>query len=323
MTRRGLGLLAGSVAAFVLLLGAGPASGAVTVGSDLESEADGGRSCLVINPSGSCTWAIDSLDSEHRAAGGDFISVDGVLVRWRLRTASGSGGGSVRLRVLDSNTAVGASAEVPVPTVEGTHEFPTRISVHLGDRLGLDYVSAGTLFAFAEGGAIDFWDPRLGDAETLDPDSTSVDQLLLNADIEPDADGDGFGDETQDGCPTSAATQAPCGGPPQPPIPPTPDVPECRGKTATIVGDDIAETLRGTSKADVIYADSGNDTVKAGGGNDIVCGGDGKDTLSGGGGRDKLYGAGSKDRLKGGGGKDTCIGGPGRDTAADSCERAT
>ena len=32
----------------------------------------------------------------------------------------------------------------------------------------------------------------------------------MNADIEADADKDGFGDETQDQCPTDATTQGPC-----------------------------------------------------------------------------------------------------------------
>jgi hypothetical protein len=34
--------------------------------------------------------------------------------------------------------------------------------------------------------------------------------MLANADIEPDADRDGFGDETQDACPINAATQGAC-----------------------------------------------------------------------------------------------------------------
>jgi hypothetical protein len=36
---------------------------------------------------------------------------------------------------------------------------------------------------------------------------------LVNADVEPDADADGFGDETQDFCDTDAATQGPCRSP--------------------------------------------------------------------------------------------------------------
>ena len=35
-------------------------------------------------------------------------------------------------------------------------------------------------------------------------------QLNVSAILEPDADGDGFGDETQDQCPTDASTQGPC-----------------------------------------------------------------------------------------------------------------
>lgn len=35
-------------------------------------------------------------------------------------------------------------------------------------------------------------------------------RIPVVASIEPDADGDGYGDETQDGCPQSAAYQGPC-----------------------------------------------------------------------------------------------------------------
>ncbi len=46
----------------------------------------------------------------------------------------------------------------------------------------------------------------------------------LSAKLEPDADGDGFGDETQDQCPTDAATQDQCASPP--PGPADTDPPE-------------------------------------------------------------------------------------------------
>jgi hypothetical protein len=42
------------------------------------------------------------------------------------------------------------------------------------------------------------WKPPLGDGEARAPFSTIDDELLVNADIEPDCDGDGLGDETQD-----------------------------------------------------------------------------------------------------------------------------
>jgi hypothetical protein len=65
-----------------------------------------------------------------------------------------------------------------------------------------------------------FFNPPLADGESRDPDIAFSVIIPLNADLEPDADGDGFGDITQDGCPTSAATQGAC--PPEPPPPPPP-----------------------------------------------------------------------------------------------------
>ena len=47
-------------------------------------------------------------------------------------------------------------------------------------------------------------------------------EALINADLEPDADRDGYGDETQDNCTTIANDQTtnPCLNPPPPPEPP-------------------------------------------------------------------------------------------------------
>ncbi|HJZ38017.1 MAG TPA: hypothetical protein VJ204_17235 [Solirubrobacterales bacterium] len=43
--------------------------------------------------------------------------------------------------------------------------------------------------------------------------------------VEPDADGDGYGDETQDQCPTDASTHGPCPAPKDAPAPPAPTAP--------------------------------------------------------------------------------------------------
>jgi hypothetical protein len=42
------------------------------------------------------------------------------------------------------------------------------------------------------------------------PGADPTGELLVQAVMEPDADGDGFGDESQDGCPTQSATQGAC-----------------------------------------------------------------------------------------------------------------
>jgi Ca2+-binding RTX toxin-like protein len=66
-------------------------------------------------------------------------------------------------------------------------------------------------------------------------------------------------------------------------------VPKCKGRVATIVGTDAAETLRGTNQRDVILALGGDDRVNGRGGNDVVCGGSGRDLIKGGPGDDKIF----------------------------------
>jgi Ca2+-binding RTX toxin-like protein len=98
--------------------------------------------------------------------------------------------------------------------------------------------------------------------------------------------------------------------------------PVCRGKTATIVGDDGPNKLSGTPAADVIAALGGSDKVSGLAGKDTICAGSGRDTLKGGAGNDqlsgqkgndKLYGQKGNDKLSGKAGKDTLNGGPGKD----------
>ncbi len=87
---------------------------------------------------------------------------------------------------------------------------------------------------------------------------------------------------------------------------------KCAGKTATIVGTNGKNKLKGTKKKDVISAGGGKDTVKGLKGNDLICGGKGKDKLIGGPGKDKLLGQQGNDKLLGGPGKDKLKGGPGK-----------
>jgi len=136
------------------------------------------------------------------------------------------GGGRLRVlhRAADGSFTVVATSEWISfnrrhgPGEDVRYEFPARISVQAGDVLALDRTRrAGGVFHGYGGDAS--WrgaqfDPLLPlDAAGLDPASTSIGQeLLLNADVEADKDGDGFGDETQDNCPSVANDQTsnPC-----------------------------------------------------------------------------------------------------------------
>jgi Ca2+-binding RTX toxin-like protein len=87
----------------------------------------------------------------------------------------------------------------------------------------------------------------------------------------------------------------------------------CHGHTATEVGTDGPDVIRGTKGRDVIVGLGGNDKLIGLGAKDVLCGGDGKDTLIGGSGKDLLYGEGGRDKLRGGTGRDMLSGGTGPD----------
>jgi hypothetical protein len=119
-----------------------------------------------------------------------------------------------RLKVLRAGptasyfTVIGESAEQLV--VNGINSYSTRIPVRAGDRIGL-YGPQGVLICVASTPAdslgVFYGDVPLGSSEVFSKENGRVAVL---AEIEPDLDGDGFGDETQDRCPQSAAVQAPC-----------------------------------------------------------------------------------------------------------------
>jgi hypothetical protein len=64
-----------------------------------------------------------------------------------------------------------------------------------------------------DGAYLDVFVPPPSATEPTSAQGDFLDQpveVAYNADVEPDADQDGYGDETQDLCPTSATTALPC-----------------------------------------------------------------------------------------------------------------
>lgn len=119
----------------------------------------------------------------------------------------------------DSSWAVIARDELRTLTVPSAlNTFLVRIPVATGDQIALyspnlqpgDVTSAVYNDAPASGHVARYLEAaEPGSSFTT---SAGVGNTLLNvsATIEPDADGDGFGDETQDKCPSSANTQGAC-----------------------------------------------------------------------------------------------------------------
>jgi hypothetical protein len=197
---------------------AAPAAGraAVTIGSTLAGTP-------ALNCTGSCTGASLGLPAGSVAPGGLVTPIDGVVVRWRV--LSGSTGNGARLRVLraapSGTTYIGAgtSDRVILSTPGVVAEFPARLPIRAGDAIGMDIENDALVWASTTGASGVTW-PALADGVAALGTARPNWELLLQATIEPDADRDGFGDETQDACPADAARQAPpCSTAPGPSTP--------------------------------------------------------------------------------------------------------
>ena len=234
----------------------------------------------------------------------------GVITSWRFQGYSaGAGPGTGRLFVwrptASSNQFIYVDSTRPEIFAGGVvRTFATRLPVRVGDILGMVAPEPCLLGVPGQpaGDVVRYFlsptEPVKGSRQTT-TGLLSAERILISAKVEPDSDRDGFGDETQDQCPSSAATQGPC---------------TCKGNPPTIVGTSGNDVRKGTPGRDVMVGLGGKDKLIGLGGNDLICGGQGKDALMGGKEHDKLYGQRGKDTLRGGPGKDKLRGGPGKDT---------
>jgi hypothetical protein len=278
------------------------ASAATTIGSDLTSTT-GQIGC---DPP-DCTI---SQSSQAGANAPGLRAPDGVVVRWRLRNSSGT----FRFRVLGADTFSGtgiASSEPVTVTSPDIVTFETRIPIAFQSRIGVDIVG-GSLLGYRDtaGGTNCSWHPAIRDGESRGStgrECTPNNEILLNADVERDADRDGFGDETQDRCATDASTQGLCAG-------------RCSNRQSGTPGDD---SLLGTEAGDELLGRGGNDTLSGLLGDDCLIGSAGNDKLSGGAGKDQLRGDAGNDVLSGGPGDDVLLGGTGNDRITTGAGRHT
>lgn len=211
LRRRALGLTFATVGA-VMALGAANASAAVEFGSSCvgDSKAPGdytitglvapGASVPLTAPSaGVVTKVTSNLDNSYPPAFPVAVKI--------LHTAT--------------ETTLTATAESDVSLAPGVVSRDLRLPVQAGDRIGLrglpftlegvseagitpycESTTTGTILG-AVGGNV-----SVGASATFNP--VTEGSVPVVATLEPDADADGYGDETQDGCPQSAAAQSSC-----------------------------------------------------------------------------------------------------------------
>ena len=227
-----------SLLAAAALLAALPAAApaAVTIGSTLAGTGTNGPGgCNSI-----CTGTNFNLPAANTAAGGLVSPINGVVVRWRVKTAS-TGNNPITFRVLrpgGGTTFTGAGSStteaLSAATVDATGiaQFGTRLPIRADDSVGLNPGNSALVWATNAGATVVHWSVTngfaagLGDGQTA-AGMTTNQELMVQAVVEVDTDGDGFGNETQDGCPGDGARQTPpCatgdpnpgGNPPPPPV---------------------------------------------------------------------------------------------------------
>jgi hypothetical protein len=201
----------------VLVALALPATGqAVTFGSKLDREPDTSdlqRLCDDSNAPSPCTRVGYRFPGQDPQIQGSPI--DGVVVRFRLRSETKDPVTFRVARMTEDNgtalaTSVGTGPTVPLKGDRSIEQFDARVPLKTGDFLALDgavisaqYANDGGNRHYVFGSLVDGEGPRGSSGK-------SSKQLLLQADVEPDSDQDGFGDLTQDKCPTDKSTASTC-----------------------------------------------------------------------------------------------------------------
>jgi hypothetical protein len=215
-----------AVAAGVLLLAPATGDASQTFGSRLNHDPANSGECVSLMTPCSLVSFIHPTDPNGDPDSSGAPS-DGVITTFRIR-ATGDGGAAaqVTFRLADISlpdpankdsalaTAAGTGPTVTIPAISGPDvpvaEFPGRLPVKKGNHLAIDgtnvlatYNTSGDKFSY-------LFAPPLVDGQGARGSSDVTGELLVQAVIEPDADHDGFGDETQDQCPTQASTQGAC-----------------------------------------------------------------------------------------------------------------
>jgi hypothetical protein len=209
-----------------------PAAGeaATNFGSRLNHNPSNSGECQgLLTPCTLVSYTHPSDPNGDEYSGG--APVGGVVTKFRIRAygLNGQNPATVTFRLAEISNVINqggpdsalgkAVATGPTVTINGTddangdariEEFAARTPVKKGDHIAIDgtdvqatYNNSGDEYTFQ-------YNPPLIDGQGARGSTDATGELLVAATIEPDADGDGFGDETQDQCPAQRTTAGAC-----------------------------------------------------------------------------------------------------------------
>lgn len=173
----------------------------------------------------------------------------GVIVQFSAFFGTTGSGMAYRVvRTSAGNVTGVATVPIATPAPNALNTTSVRVPIAAGDTIGVDTGSIRT--RFTAGRSYGFRSPPVPDDGTVPTTAQAGQEAMLNAVVEPDADADGFGDESQDPCPGDSAPQSggctlPAATPVAVPPAGTPAVAQTGKGTPTVRGGTITADSKG------------------------------------------------------------------------------
>jgi hypothetical protein len=194
------------------------------------------------------------------------VQSPGILTSWTFKTAASAPQGFVFKvgHVTDALTVKTLAEDGEVLAANDATPHPVRIPVAAGDQIGFYQLGGGENCASDTAGTPgEYYFKGSNPAPSDTPESGYTDNpsglaFPLSATVEPDADGDHYGDVSQDACPSNASIQTPC--------PPAPSTNTTSGASSTSSKKDTTKpTFGGLSFSSTVFAaaKSGASVAKA------------------------------------------------------------
>lgn len=162
----------------------------------------------------SCTLFLGSIADPAQVAPGGLSAPAGVITRWRVDVGAHTAISLVFtprvLRLTTKYTMISSGVARDIPSSGGTLTFDDRLPVEKNDFFAIDSVvngmaGSGPPIVANIGSDANYVtkSPAVADGGTFGitlVGAATQTKLMINADVEPDVDRDGYGDETQDQC---------------------------------------------------------------------------------------------------------------------------